>query len=200
MDLDIREEPIDQSSRLAEISIAFNVTSTLEVALIDDGLGGLSLREVPVDVPWVKDYDAIAGEGPSRWASQFNVANWGLLTAYNADALVGGAVVAFNTPEVHMLQGRSDLSVLWDIRVTPDLRAQGVGTRLLDAAMEWSQSRGCRDLKVETQNINVPACRFYVRSGFALGGFNRFAYPDQPDEVQLIWNRQISPTSADQSH
>lgn len=86
--------------------MAFNVTSTLEVALIDDGLGGLSLSEVPVDAPWVKDYDAIAGEGPSKWASQFNVAKWGLLTAYSADALVGGAVVAFNTPEVHMLEGR----------------------------------------------------------------------------------------------
>jgi hypothetical protein len=27
--------------------------------------------------PYVKDYDAIEGEGPSRWAKRFDVSTWG---------------------------------------------------------------------------------------------------------------------------
>ncbi len=54
-----------------------------------------------------------------------------------------------------------------------------------------SRSRGCHTLKVETQNINVPACRFYQRMGCTLGTVNRFAYPDLPDEIQLIWFKNL---------
>ena len=147
------------------------------------------MMEVSLDEPWIKDYDASAGEGPSRWAGQFDVRKWGLLTVYGGDRLVGGAVVAYDTPGVDMLEGRSDLAVLWDIRVAPDVRARGVGTRLFTAAVEWSRSQECRVLKIETQNINVPACRLYARSGCTLGSIDRFAYTDLPDEVQLIWYR-----------
>ena len=48
-------------------------------------------------------------------------------------------------------------------------------------------------MKVETQNVNVPACRFYARQGCVLGAINRFAYPDLPDEVQLLWYKTLSP-------
>jgi GNAT superfamily N-acetyltransferase len=176
---------------LDEIPIAFGVTRVLDVSLNNGGLGGITLTEMPVDEPWVKDYDAVHDEGPSRWADQFNVSNWGLLTAHDANRLIGGAVVAYDTPGVDMLEGRSDLAVLWDIRVADNVRSRGVGTRLFSAAAEWAQSRGCSSLKIETQNINVPACRFYARMGCTLGAINRFAYTDLPDEVQLVWYRQL---------
>ena len=34
--------------------------------------------------------------------------------------------------------------------------------------------------KVVTQNINVPACRFYMKQGCVPGAIDRFAYPDFP--------------------
>ena len=46
---------------------------------------------------------------------------------------------------------------------------------------------------VETQNVNVRACRFYARQGFALGAVNRDAYPDLPDEVLLLWYKEQAP-------
>jgi hypothetical protein len=52
-------------------------------------------------------------------------------------------------------------------------------------------ARECRQLKVETQNINVPACRFYARQGCVLGVIDRFAYPTLPDEVQLLWYKDL---------
>jgi len=46
---------------------------------------------------------------------------------------------------------------------------------------------------VETQNINVPACRFYARQAFVLGAVNRGAYPDLPHDVQLLWYKERPP-------
>ena len=71
-----------------------------------------------------------------------------------------GAVIAFNTIDRPMLQGRKNLAALWDIRVAPHLRGHGIGSTLFQAAEAWAAARGCRQLKVETQNNNVVACRF----------------------------------------
>lgn len=153
---------------------------------------GIAFHERAVDEPWVKDYDAIQGEGPTRWATRFDVSQWCLLAAFDDDVRVGGAVVAFGSPTVHMLDGRTDLAVVWDLRVGPEHRASGIGTQLWRAAEAWSVERRCTHLKVETQNINVGACRFYARMGCTLGAIDRFAYwPDLPDEVRLLWYRDL---------
>lgn len=189
--MQIREEPIGQLARQAEISIAFEVKEVFALDLVDGGLGGLRLYAQPVDVPWVKDYDSTGGN-PSRWASHFDVSNWGLLGAYADGRRVGGAVIAFDTPGVHMLRGRHDLAVLWDLRVAPENRWSGVGTELFEAAVDWAQNRGCTALEVETQQVNVPACRFYASMGCSLATLDRFAYAELPDEVQLIWRQTLS--------
>jgi ribosomal protein S18 acetylase RimI-like enzyme len=88
-----------------------------------------------------------------------------------------------------MLRGREDISVLWDIRVHPGHRRSGIGTALFIEAVKWSKERNCKYLEVETQNVNVPACRFYVRQGCWLGDIVRFAYsePQVAHEVMFIW-------------
>lgn len=79
------------------------------------GLGGFRLVERSVTEPWIKDYDD-CGEGPIRWPTRFDISNWGLVSAWNDATRVGGAVVAFDTPGLSMLEGRRDLAVVWDIR------------------------------------------------------------------------------------
>jgi ribosomal protein S18 acetylase RimI-like enzyme len=101
-------------------------------------------------------------------------------------------VLAFGTEGLDMLEGRTDMTVLWDIRVDPDLRRSGLGCSLFLAAEAWARSRGCRRLKLETQNINVPACRFYAGQGFVLGSIRRFAYAEFPDEIQLLWYKDLA--------
>ncbi len=155
-------------SRLAEyasIPIALEVKSVLEVAMVDGGLGGILLHEVPVK-PYIKDYDAY-GELPTDWPTRFDVTNWGFFLARIGDKLAGAAAVAFHTPGVFMLEARRDLSVLWDIRVRPE--ARGVGIPLFRQAAAWSRAHGCTQMKIETQNVNVPACRFYQRMGRTWG-------------------------------
>ena len=46
---------------------------------------------------------------------------------------------------------------------------------------------GFKRLMIETQNVNVAACKFYARQGCYLGAFERYAYTDYPDEVELTW-------------
>jgi ribosomal protein S18 acetylase RimI-like enzyme len=191
MDLEITEEPIVAAAELARVSIAFEVESVFDVSAQDGGLGGLVLSERRLDVSYVKDYDTMEGENPTQWAERFDVSNWGLIGARSHGVRVGGAVVAFNTKGINMLEGRRDLAVLWDIRVSQEARGRGVGFALFRAVEAWAEARGCRQVKIETQNINVPACRFYARQGCVLGAINRFAYPEHPDEVQLLWHKML---------
>jgi GNAT superfamily N-acetyltransferase len=190
--IDVLAEPLATLAEYAHVPIAFEVRSTLDCTAPGGGLGGLLLSERDVAVPYRKDYDAIAGEGPARWARRFDVSNWGVLAARVNGERVGGAVIAFDTPGVEMLEGRRDLAVLWDLRVAPAARGRGVGTALFAAAARWAAARGCGWLKVETQNVNVPACRFYARRGCTLGAINRFAYHEFPDEIQLLWYKELS--------
>lgn len=92
--------------------------------------------------------------------------------------------------DIDMREGRNDLALIWDIRVTPELRGKGIGSVLIRAAEQWARARGCTELKVETQNINVEACEFYEKSGFELRAVDPNAYPGL-DEIQMLWYRKI---------
>jgi GNAT superfamily N-acetyltransferase len=187
----IREEPIRLAEELAFISIAFEVKSVLACSVQDRGLGGVLLSERRLDAPYWKDYDAFEDEGPGTWAGRFDLSRWAFFGAHAGSERIGGAVVAFDTEGIHMLEGRRDLAVLWDLRVAPQVRGRGVGAALFGAVADWAVGQGCRQLKVETQNTNVAACRFYARQGCVLGALNRFAYPDLPEEVQLLWYKVL---------
>lgn len=190
----IQEVGVDALPQYQEIPIAFEVKSVFRVDQIDGGLGGIRLREEKVATPYIKDYDAYEDGGPEQWPKRFDLGNWGIFLALDETRRVGGVVVAFDTPGVHMLDGRSDLAVLWNIRVHPDFRRCGIGTKLFNRAADWSRKRGCVELKIETQNVNVPACRFYAKQGCQLGEINRYAYAAQPKvkhEVMLIWYLEL---------
>ena len=185
MPVEIIEQSADSLPNYGEIPIAFTVHSRYRVAANDRARNGWRLTEEPVHPAYVKDYDA-GGERPLRWRRR-DLSNWVILAALLEGGRVGGAVVARNTPGVDMLEGRDDLAVLWDLRVHPDQRRQGIGQRLFDYAAAWARAQGCRQLKIETQNINVPACRFYAKQGCHLGAVKPGAYPEYPDEIQLLW-------------
>jgi len=180
-------EPTEEQLRgYGEIPIAFTVHSRFRVEEIAGGSGGWRLKEEAVRPPFIKDYDE-GGDRPLRWAQKRDLSSWVILAALQDSARLGGGVVAWNTPGVDMLEERDDLAVLWDLRIHPDHRRTGIGTRLFDHAAAWARSKGCRQLKVETQNINVRACKFYAKQGCYLGAVHPGAYPEYPDEVQLLW-------------
>jgi GNAT superfamily N-acetyltransferase len=193
LNIDVREASVSELGQLGDISIAFEVDRILEVCVPSDGMGGLALSEVSVEEPYMIDHDARWGS-PSRWQERFDVSNWGLLVARANGTRAGSALVAFDTPNLFMLEARRDLVALWDLRVKPEFRGQGVGRRLIEATENWARAKGCRSVKIETQNVNVRACVFYARCGYVLRSIDRFAYQDFPDEAQLIFTKELMPT------
>ena len=192
MKFEISEAPIAEVGALAGVPISFRVERAYDVGPPHGCPGTFVLSERAVEAPYLKDYDAIPGESPANWARQFDLSNLGFIRSRSGPRLVGGAVIAFKTPGVTMLEGRDDLAVLWDIRVAPEVRGQGIGAALFRAVEVWAVAKGCRELKVETQNINVPASKFYQRQGCALRRVNRHAYPNLSGEIQLLWYKDLA--------
>ncbi|MCA1565659.1 MAG: GNAT family N-acetyltransferase [Acidobacteria bacterium] len=192
MVIEVREDSVTALKEYARIPIAFEVREIFDVEVCDDAPGGFVLTRRDLEVPYVKDYDAIEAQSPAHWAERFDVSNWEFLAARSEGRRVGGAALALDTASIDMLEGRGDLAVLWDIRIAPEARGQGVGSTLFRAAEARAAARGCRQLKIETQNINLAACRFYARQGCELREINRFAYPQFPAEVQLLWYKELA--------
>jgi GNAT superfamily N-acetyltransferase len=192
--LEILAGGAEMLSAFASIPMTVDVKSILRPEPINGGLGGIVLREEPVSAPYVKDYDGYAEGGPTRWPEHFGVAGWGFLMAREGERWVGGAALAHNTGGVDLLEDRRDVSVLWDIRVHPERRGAGIGRKLFERAAQWSRQRGCRRMKIETQNVNVPACRFYARMGCRLGAIDVHGYDSNPavsHETMLIWHYDL---------
>ena len=188
--IEIQEVGVDKLPLYSGVSVAYEVKSLLELNLIDSGLGGIRLSEKEVTPSYTKDNDAYEGSSLREWPDLFDTHNLVSLLALEGTRSVGGATVAFDTPSISMLDGRVNLVVLWDIRVHPDYRGQGIGTKLFLHATNWSRNQGCSQLKIETQNMNIPARRFYTRMGCHLGEVNRSQYAGQPEvfhKILLVW-------------
>lgn len=186
MKINVRENPNVSLGDYEAIPISFQVDRVLRVERPPESFTGFVFSEQQLDVPYIKDYDQPDSK-PSVWANNWDISKWGILTADDRGTLVGGAVVAWDTPEILQLQGRRDICALWDIRVLPPYRGRGVGTALFRAAADWARARGAVGMKIETQSINVPACRFYASQGCTLSAVDVNAYPELPHEIPLIW-------------
>jgi ribosomal protein S18 acetylase RimI-like enzyme len=62
---------------------------------------------------------------------------------------------------------RGELAVVL-LSVYPGHQGSGVGSALVDAAVEQARSKGVNALKVATTNDDIPALDFYQRHGFAI--------------------------------
>jgi ribosomal protein S18 acetylase RimI-like enzyme len=172
--------------RYVTVPSVFEARSAFDIV---EGANGIELREREIAQPYHKNYDAV--ENPMDWPARFDVSHWTLIGAFAAGERVGGIIGAFRSPGLDMLEGRDDLGVLWDIRVSAKARRSGVGSALFRSIEALARAKTCRELKVETQNTNVAACRFYAHHGFQLKRVNHNAYPSLPNEVQLIWSKAV---------
>lgn len=182
----ILEQPMTFIPEHEQVPIGFLVRSRLSLEALRRG----EFVEEPVEPRW-KDYDADPESLVSVLAEGFDTRHWSILAALDGERRVAGAVVARDTPGLDLLEGRSDLCSLLDIRVHPDARGRGVGRSLFVAACDWAARHGCTELKVETQDVNVGACRFYAAMGCRLATINVGAYRPKLDEAQLFWRRRV---------
>ncbi len=190
----------DRLADYASVPSVLGVESKLVVDEIDHGSWRFELREQPIPAPYSKDYDSYGEGGPLAWRERFDVSKWRLWLATHSGDTIGGAAIASNIPGPNEQEASSDSVILWDIRVRAAHRRQGVGTALFREAARWAKANGYRSLAIETQNVNISACRFYAKMGCVLSRIERFAYRDRPeiaDEIMLVWELNLGQINRD---
>lgn len=135
MDIEIHPESAAMLAEYARISIAFEVSEVFDITADPNGTFSLISRRIADS--YLKDYDA-HGERPTAWSSRFDTSRWAFFGAFSDGQRIGGAAVAFQSPDIVLLDGRSDVAVLWDIRVAPSKRHCAVGSALFAAAETWA--------------------------------------------------------------
>ena len=60
-------------------------------------------------------------------------------------------------------------ATLEDLYVSPDTRRQGMGTLLVQYAIERAREKGCRVIKLDTNERNLNAINLYSKLGFSSG-------------------------------
>lgn len=68
------------------------------------------------------------------------------------------------------VQAKSGLGNIGLVAVDAGQRGKGLGTSLIQAALEWFTGRGCSIVEVATQRRNLAATRLYESNGFRLAG------------------------------
>jgi ribosomal protein S18 acetylase RimI-like enzyme len=190
MNVSIQREDHRSLEAYAAVSIAFEVSEIVDVATLR--LGSSQLTWSPTSPSWTKDYDALSPNGPLGWASRYVINKWVFLAAYSGNAeRLGGAAVVIDQAGIMAVGGRLDYAMLWDLRVASFARRHSIGGALLAEVEVVARQAGYRGLQVETQDINVAACRLYAANHFAVTGIISGAYDDAPTETQLIWTKEF---------
>ena len=182
MDLAIRvpdEQAIDAAYGFDD---SFLVESELAL-FAEDGV--VRYQIVPVR-PYRKRYRRDAGDALSMHLIAPDKA---VFLAY-VDGSVAGRVL--------LSEGWNHYAWIDDIAVDVRWRRAGIGRALMDRAVAWALERGLPGIRLETQNNNVPACRFYEAYGFHLGGFDRDLYrglDEETTEIALFWYLPLRPAA-----
>lgn len=72
------------------------------------------------------------------------------------------------------------------LMVAEDARGRGVGTALLEAAVEWAHASGVTKLELHVFPWNEPARRLYEKFGFVQEGYRRNHYRRDGELVDAI--------------
>ena len=89
------------------------------------------------------------------------------LGAYEDGRCIGLAVLR---------EGMFRYLLLEDLKVDRAYRRQGVGGMLIAACMREAAARKLQGVYAIAQDDNLSACLFYLKQGFAIGGFDNRAY------------------------
>ncbi|HEY8158995.1 MAG TPA: GNAT family N-acetyltransferase [Methylobacter sp.] len=105
------------------------------------------------------DYEA-QSRGLARIISDPEV---GLIVVARQDGQVVGMVNLLYTVSTAL---GDRVALLEDMVVSPNARRSGVGSRLLEQAIQFARLNGCKRITLLTDSDNEPAQRFYQKHGF----------------------------------
>jgi ribosomal protein S18 acetylase RimI-like enzyme len=144
----------------------------------------IEMQLTPLARPYVKTYDHLDAETIQRYR-KLVPAGWSFC------ACEGSRMVGLLIGEAQLWN--ASLSV-WEFHVLESYRRQGIGRRLMDAAVTRTREAGLRTVVCETQNTNVPAIRAYRALGFRVEGIDisHYTNTDYPDgEVAVFMKLRL---------
>lgn len=75
-----------------------------------------------------------------------------------------------------------------DICVAKSAGGKGIGSALIQRAIEWTKGSRLMGLALETQGDNLLACRFYAKCGFVIGAVDTILYRNfNNGEYAVFW-------------
>ena len=174
MQITIHEINRDNQFDFGTCDMSFTVDSRL-VFRMENGKITYTVSEVAP--PYLKTY------GPRRtdFAEYADADDRMIFLAY-ADNTIAG--------EVRISDAWNKFALIDDFVVAPKYRRLGVGSTLIRHCVEWAKEKSFPGVTLETQDINVPACKLYERCGFELRGFDTHLYKGVhpgTDEIALYW-------------
>ena len=78
-----------------------------------------------------------------------------------------------------------------NLAVLPELRRQGIGSMLLDFAIEKGVGLGARRATLEVRRSNDPARLLYERKGFTVSGVRRDYYSKPVEDALVLWREDL---------
>lgn len=150
--------------RLADLHTAnqpFDIIGRLDITYKD---GKWYSEEMLSDTVFKKQYPNYDGAEPSDYIDSNDRAAF---LAYENGACVGQILIA---------SAWNRYAHIEDISIARAWRGKGIGTSLMDAAVEWTKKKKLCGLSLECQNNNLLASRFYKKYGMHIGGVNTKLY------------------------
>jgi ribosomal protein S18 acetylase RimI-like enzyme len=135
-----------------------------------------SFTEILLDTPYEKNYPA----EQLNCEEYINNPNQIIYFYYDGDDCVGQIEIAKNWNKYALVR---------DIAVAKSSRKKGIGSALINKAIEWAKQNNLCGITLETQDTNVLACRFYSRIGFQIGAVDTMLYAnfDTAHEKAILW-------------
>jgi ribosomal protein S18 acetylase RimI-like enzyme len=137
----------------------------------------VAFREVRLPRPMRVDYP----RSPARLADEWTQRSAVLVADGGEEACGYLALVPAPAP-----------GAVWvcDLAVALRHRRQGIGARLLGAAIDWARARGFLRLFMEMQSKNYPALQLARKLGFVFSGYSDHYYPDE--DISLFFSIDLS--------
>ena len=150
-----------------------------------DALTTFQLRLEALPQPYTRDFrSGLTAEDMQRY--QGLLAQGLSLGAYAAGQLAGVAIGG--------AEEWNGTLWIWEFHVAPTFQGRGIGRSLMDRLADLARPAGLRTLRVETQNTNVPAIRFYRRVGFRMEAVDISFYTNHDldsGEVAVFLKRRL---------
>lgn len=79
----------------------------------------------------------------------------------------------------------ADVGEITNIAVSPELRRQGLGAKLLELLIQVCEERGMTSINLEVKEFNSPAVNLYEKYGFQVVGRREGYYRDSSDALLM---------------